>query len=76
MNATSKPFTIDFNGTSLRVIKFRLGSSFVYRVDYPNSRQPLMLVRAGGDDNKFWTSVHVGRQMDADLIGPLLTTKS
>jgi len=74
MKTADRPFTIDFNGNSLKVTRHRLGTAFVFHIEFPFQRQPLIIAKAKGEDiGDFWTSVPEGRQNEADQIGPLIT---
>jgi hypothetical protein len=67
-------FELDHNGGRIKVQRHSISGQVVFRVQFPDKRQPLILTRAlNSNATRFWTSVPEGRQKEADEIGPLIT---
>lgn len=52
------PFEFEYKGENLQIIPRKVGMDYVYIIDFPTRRPPLMLTKAHKEGGKaFWTTV-------------------
>lgn len=67
-------FELEYKGSKIMVRKHVVAGQVVYRVQFPDRRQPLVLHRAlDANASRFWTSLPEGRQREAEEIGNLIS---
>ena len=67
-------FELDYKDKKLVVQRHSLSGQVIFKVQFPDGRDPLVLTRAiHANTYRFWTSIPEGRQSEAKEIGPLIT---
>lgn len=78
----STPFEISYRDETLQVIPRKIGRDYVYIIDFPSRRPPMMLTKATRDGGKtFWTTVPEAKEKkaqeaalaEAAVFGELIT---
>lgn len=78
----STPFEIEYNGGAAQVLPRKVGPDYVYIIDFPTRRPPVMLTKATKQDGKsFWTTIPEEKDIkmqevvlaEADRLGKLIT---
>ncbi|MEO6838914.1 MAG: hypothetical protein ABI185_11050 [Ginsengibacter sp.] len=73
MDLSQEIFELDYENWKIKVSRHSIGSQVIFKIGFPDKRQPLIITRALRDNAcKFWTSIPEGRQKEADEIGPLI----
>ncbi|MBL7732302.1 MAG: hypothetical protein JNM88_14080 [Chitinophagaceae bacterium] len=73
MPNASEPFILTFQDSRIRVQRHTIQGAFVYHITFENKRPPLVITRAEKPTGQnWWTSIPEGRQLEANLIGPLI----
>ena len=73
MRDVEPPFEIADQGVIIQVTEHSIEGSRIFRLQFPDKRNPLMITVAempGG--KKWWTSVPQGRQSEAEHFGKLI----
>ena len=73
MRGLEPSFELELQGNAIRVAEHELQGKRVFHVDFKGWRKPLIItVGLGLRDQKFWTSIPQGRQVEAEQIGKLI----
>jgi hypothetical protein len=65
---TNKKFEIDLDGLKLNVQEYTIERQ-IFRIVFPDDREPLIITNANTAKGKKWVSVPQGRQIEAEWIG-------
>jgi len=67
------PFELPYQEQTLLVYAHIVKRQEVFRIAFPDGRQPLILTRAvAAEAFGFWTSIPEGRQEEAEVVGRIL----
>jgi len=73
MESSEDIFELNFKDGTIRVQRHLLSNQVIYRIVFPDKRNPLVIIRALTDNAAhWWTSIPEGRQREAEEIGPLI----
>ena len=73
MRALEPPFELELEDRKIVIAEHEIGSNRVFHVDFKGWKKPLVIaIGVGLRDQKFWTSIPQGRQVEAEQIGKLI----
>jgi hypothetical protein len=75
MQKAVEKYSFSYQGQTIQVHPKKVGRDLVYALYFEDGRQPLVLTLAKANEGgTFWTCLPEGRQPEAEVFGPLVTS--